>query len=637
MTLSLTIIPVEEFQRIRGNEETPERIALLADMCRLNTLTAIKRAGSGHIGSSLSSMDIVAALYFRVMNTATVGVDHPDRDIYFSSKGHDAPGMYAVLNALGIVSTQSFLDLRRISGVPGHPDVCTVGVEANTGSLGMGISKAKGMVLAKRLSGNGGKLYVMTGDGELQEGQIYESLQGAVHHRMGELTVLVDHNKVQSDRLVSETSDLADLDAKFAAFGWVVRRCDGHDVAALLAILSELDTILDRPKVIICDTIKGRGVSFMEHPVAMAGANGFYRYHSGAPSDDDYRRAIAELAEVIAKRASALGLTMPAKVTVEAATPNPPHSGVFVSDGYGQALLDLAERHPEMVVLDADLAIDCRVQRFKETFPKRFFECGIAEQDMVAMAGGLALQGYRPVVNSFACFLASRAIEQIYTNACERTPIVYVNHYAGLLPAGPGASHQSLRDVALYGSLPDCVVIQPCTKQEAAMATEWVLARTEGPSMLRLNIGPSPVDFSLPDEYRLTFGRGVELAEGTDALAIAYGPVLLNELLEARALLAAKGLSLAVVNMPWLNRIDESWLTDLVAPHSRIFVVDDHHHVGSLGGAIQDRLVSTGLLKNRTLQRFAVEGVPACGTAAEALRAHGLDRETLAQQISKRL
>ena len=154
-------------------------------MCRLNALVAVKRAGSGHLGSTFSAMDVVAFLLFEELNTAAVGWDSPDRDVYFSSKGHDVPGLYAALYALGVIPRERLLRLRRLGGLDGHPDVGVPGIEANSGSLGMGISKGRGIAWAKRHLGRGGRVVVMVGDGELQEGQNYEGLQAAAHERLG--------------------------------------------------------------------------------------------------------------------------------------------------------------------------------------------------------------------------------------------------------------------------------------------------------------------------------------------------------------------------------------------------------------------------------------------------------------------
>jgi transketolase len=210
--LEIKLISEDEFQRVREtNIDKYTRLALLSDMCSANALATVKRAGSGHLGSSFSSLDIVTYLYHSEMNIAQLGVDHPDRDIYFSSKGHDVPGHYAVLFSLGLLSEEQFQNLRRIDGTHGHPDVSIAGIEANSGSLGMGISKAKGMALAKKMSGAKGRVMVMTGDGELQEGQIWESLQTAAYQEVNNLIAIVDFNKIQTDKSVKDIIDLGDL------------------------------------------------------------------------------------------------------------------------------------------------------------------------------------------------------------------------------------------------------------------------------------------------------------------------------------------------------------------------------------------------------------------------------------------
>jgi transketolase len=631
---ALRYYPAAAFSAPRARAPAADGLALFADMCRLNALTAIKRAGSGHIGSSFSCLDVVATLYLAEMNVIRLGIGHPDRDVYFSSKGHDAPGHYAVLHALGILDEGPFLDLRRLAGLPGHPEVRTPGIEAATGSLGMGISKGKGIALAKRLAGRGGRVFVLTGDGELQEGQNFEALQAAVAQGVANLTVIVDHNKVQSDRLVEETLPLGDLAAKFHAFGWQVARCDGHDPAALLAALAELRAVADRPRVLIADTVKGRGVSFMEHPAVLAAGNGDYRYHSGAPGDNEYAAAVEEIRTRVEARAVALGLAAPVLAVAPPAPPPARPSAEVVADAYGEALVELGRRRPDLFILDADLANDCRTRAFARAFPDRYLQAGIAEQDMVSTAGGLALSGLLPVVNSFGVFLAARANEQIYANACEGTKLIHVCHYAGLLPAGPGASHQSLRDIALFAALPRILVLQPCNPAETRMAIAYCVETATESCMIRLQIGPSPAEIPLPDGYRLTAGRGVVLADGADAAIFAYGPVMLAQALAAREILAGRGVGLKVVNMPWLNRVDPDWLADAAGNCRLVAVVDDHAPRGGLGDFLAGRLAEAGLLwRERRFAHFAVEGHPACGTPAEALAFHRLDGASLAARV----
>jgi len=373
----------------------------------------------------------------------------------------------------------------------------------------------------------------------------------------------------------------------------------------------------------------------MEHPSALNAGGSFYRWHAGAPDDESFVAAYEELTQRLNGKLRELKL---APLTLEDypldASASSNVSSEYVCDAYGEAIADVGGSCENLIVLDADLTADCRLKKFKARYPDRFIENGIAEQDMVSMAGGLALAGLLPVVNTFASFLSARANEQIYNNACELTRIIYVNHYAGLIPAGPGQSHQSIRDISLFGALPNFEIVQPCNAIETRMAVEYIVNESSENCVLRLNIGPSPRVIQLPPEYRFTFGRGVTLIEGTDAVLFAYGPVMLNEALVAAELLRDKGFQLKVVNMPWLNRFDTEWLTDVVGNCCAIYVLEDHAPVGGLGDSILSTMKRNRILETTPFQVFGVEGFPACGTPAEALGAHGLNGAALAERIS---
>jgi transketolase len=566
--LEIKLIPFVEFQRIRKTSiDKYDKLSLLADMCRLNALSSVKLAGSGHLGSSFSAIDILAILYFYEMNILEVGIDSPHRDIYFSSKGHDCPGQYSVLVATGILPFEKLFKLRRLGGLDGHPDVKIQGIEANSGSLGMGISKAKGIAMAKQLKGYGGRVFVMTGDGELQEGQIWESLQTTVHQKINNINVIIDFNKIQTDKPVEEVIDLGDLEKKFQIFGWHVERCNGHDFRELEKVFLKFRDIQNKSKVLIADTIKGKGISFMEGTASLKTGNGLYRWHSGSPDDDSYEGGFNEILYRINKGMNELGLE---KLSLEVLETREKHrirlkdTSEKVVNAYGEALVELGKQRKDIIVLDADLSADCGLRSFENTFPERFVENGIAEQDMVSMAGGLALQGLLPIVNSFGVFLASRANEQIYTNATENTKIIYVCHYSGLIPAGPGKSHQSLRDISLLGALPNCIIIEPCNAIETKYALKWCVNEAKYNCMMRLAISPSPSTIQLPENYSFSFCRGTVLKNGNDAVIFSYGPVMINEALKASELLEEEDFSLKIINMPWLNRVDKIWLEDVI-------------------------------------------------------------------------
>lgn len=631
------LIRKSEFDKVKShNGDWAKRMKLFADMCRYNTLVAVKKAGSGHLGSSLSAMDIVTYLYLNELNLLEVGLDSPDRDIYFSSKGHDVPGLYSLFYALGIIPEEKLLMLRRLHGLDGHPEVRQPGIEASTGSLGMGISKAKGMAWAKTYNKNKGNVYVLTGDGEFQEGQIWESLQATAHQKVNNVTAIMDHNKYQTDMLVADVNNIEDVVTKVSAFGWYVVRINGHDFNELKSTFDLLKKVTDKPKMIIADTIKGCGVSFMEKPLTETfQGKTLYKWHSGAPDDESYIKGLNELSESINKLAAEVGIS---KIEIpENKTEGKVATKLdkeFVTDAYGEALVELAKTNKKFVVLDGDLSADCKLRNFEKTYPDRFIENGIAEQDMVSMAGGLARMGLIPIVNTFASFLAARANEQIYNNAGEKTKIIYTCHFAGMIPAGPGKSHQSVRDISLFGALPNVTIIQPCNAQETKWATDYCINVANENCMLRLVIGPSPERIQLPTDYKFQVGVGATLTEGKDAILFGYGPVMLHEALVAADYLKKTGFGLKVVNMPWLNKIDLNWLKEIIKDQKRIFVLEDHSAIGGLGDRILNALVEISEISGREFINFGLKEYPECGTPLEVLEYHQLDGKSLAQRIS---
>ncbi len=635
----LRYAPLSELARIRELPVAPqERAALFANVSRLNTLYMITRAGSGHIGTSFSAMDIVAWLFLEKLRR------DGDRfvDTFFSSKGHDAPAFYAVQIGLGLLDFDSIHKLRRLGGLPGHPDVSTPLVHTNTGSLGMGISKAKGMIRANRLSGRDGRFYVLTGDGELQEGQFWESLQPAANAGLHELTVIVDHNKVQSDWLVERVSGLGDLEPKIASFGWAVRRADGHDIEAFGRALDELERVEGRPKLLIADTVKGKGVSFMEH-TSMAPDERLYHFHSGGPNAGSYQRgaqevyrdAAVELLQTIARQLEAVGAAPLATEAVPFPARTSPSRPQNLVNAYGRALVEQAQRNPRVVALDADLAKDCGLLEFETRFPDRFFEHGIAEQDMVSAAGGMALRGLLPTVHSFACFLTTRPNEQIYNNATERTKIVYVGSLAGLLPAGPGHSHQSVRDISAVGGMPNMVMLQPCTEAETVQAVDYCLNGTRESCYLRLVSIPVDVPFELPNSGALQEGIGVELTGGEDVVVFTYGPVMLTQMWHSVQSLAERGVRAKLVNLPWLNRVDLDWLRQVVGTARLVVTVDDHYVLGGQGQFLASQIAGLGLERAPRVVNLGVQRIPLCGTNDEVLRAHGLDADSLVLSVGQ--
>jgi transketolase len=624
----LTYVTLDTIARLRASVTADPHLvaAALADICRINTLYMITLAGSGHIGSSFSSLDVLTWLWTNDLVNPNSG--EANADTYFSSKGHDAPALYALLLVLGKLDFDLLHTLRRLGGLPGHPDVHTPFIATNTGSLGMGISKAYGMARAQRFTGSRGRIVVMTGDGELQEGQIWESLQPVANEGLSEITVVVDHNKLQSDSAVSAVSDLGPIEEKFRAFGWDVARADGHDLHAVSDVFARFRTVHDRPHVLIADTIKGRGVSFME---GLACGDQTYHFHAGAPSLTHYLAAVDELTTRVRSRLDTLGcgpLSLGTTPIPDRVVPSRPERLVLA---YGDELLTMARARADIVVLDADLLSDCGIEAFKDELPDRFIECGIAEQHMVSAAGGLALRGMLPVVHSFACFLSTRGNEQIYNNATEQRKIIYTATLAGVLPGGPGHSHQSVRDISAIGAVPGLSALEPCNEREARMAIRWAVEENPESTYLRFVNVPLDLPYALPNDYQLAAGRGVVLRPGVDVAIVGSGPLLMTNAWHASEELVAARMNAAVINLPWLNRIDDEWVASALGAFSLIVTLDNHYL--TMGQGV---MVAAALARTRTRAAVVALGlteIPACGSNLEVLAHHGLDASSIAYAV----
>lgn len=255
---------------------------------RIGIVKAIHNAGSGHPGGSLSAADIVAALYFKEMNIDPENPKMKGRDKFILSKGHAGPVQYSALAVKGYYDMDEFLTLRKLgSKFQGHPDMNKVpGIEMSTGSLGQGLSAAAGMAMANKLDNDPGRVYVLIGDGEMQEGIIWEAAMSAAHYKLDNMVGILDYNGLQIDGKNEDVMTVAPVDEKFAAFGWNVIKIDGHNFEEILDAFDQARACKGKPTMIIANTVKGKGVSFMENQAG---------WHGKAPDAEQVKQAVEEL------------------------------------------------------------------------------------------------------------------------------------------------------------------------------------------------------------------------------------------------------------------------------------------------------------------------------------------------------
>lgn len=276
-------------RKVRSTDTTA--IKMVEDKARSireKIITMLGQAGSGHTGGSLSAADLLACLYFWEMQVDPQQPHWPDRDRFVLSKGHAAPVLYAALAEKGYFSAELLSTLRQLgSPLQGHPDMRKLaGVEASTGSLGQGVSWAVGMALAARLDGKSHRIYTMLGDGEIEEGMVWEATMAAVHYKLDNLVLIIDYNGLQIDGPIREVMSPEPIAEKFRAFGCHVIEIDGHDVGQIMAAFNEARQMKGQPTAIVARTLKGKGCSFMEDRV---------EWHGVAPKPDEVERALAEL------------------------------------------------------------------------------------------------------------------------------------------------------------------------------------------------------------------------------------------------------------------------------------------------------------------------------------------------------
>ena len=264
----------------------------LARKCRVEIVKMVYRAQAGHPGGSLSEIDLIAALYANYLRVKPDSPDWEDRDRFILSKGHASPGMYAILAEMGFISKQDLESYRVLGGVcQGHVDMkwCP-GVDFSAGSLGMGLSFGMGCAIAGRLKGSERQIFVMLGDGEIQEGSVWEAAMAAKHHELGNLKVILDRNRIQNDDFCETQMRMFDIPAKWKAFGWSVKEINGHDMNEVVEGLDFLNNTNDNPAILIAHTVKGKGVSYMEDNPS---------FHGAAPNDEQFAIAMTELGEVV--------------------------------------------------------------------------------------------------------------------------------------------------------------------------------------------------------------------------------------------------------------------------------------------------------------------------------------------------
>ncbi|UWZ83997.1 transketolase [Occallatibacter riparius] len=608
---------------IRGY--TVEQLRDAARLMRGYDMVALCAAGSGHAGGTLSIMDITAALYLHAAHHDPSNPAWPDRDRIVWSAGHKAPSLYLGLAFAGFCALEDVVTLRKLgSPFQGHPHCLKLsGVEVSTGSLGQGLSISVGMALAARLDGRNHKIFCLMGDGEQQEGQVWEAAMEAGHYNLDNLIAVIDCNRLQIDGWVKDVMEVEPLADKYESFGWNVISVDGHNMEALVAVFEDARQSEGKPVVILADTVKGKGVSFMENQAG---------WHGKVPNREELTLALRGLrvadeipVERLLERAKAYQAE--AEQKLEARMPHVSRNYWWnASDsmkvameptrkGLGQSLA--ANGGDERVVcLGLDISGSITISDFYAGKPERasrWLSMGIAEQSATSAAAGLAREGKLPVVGSYATFSAARNLDQIRVSVCySNLNVLIVGAHAGVSVGPDGATHQALEDLFAMMGLPNMSVVVPCDVVEARKATTHLLLEQVGPKYIRfareatpiVTADATPFVFGKANRIRLrhqaaNFAEAFETRldedcrdEGEDLTIIACGPEVPEAMRAAWILRQEYGYATRILNMHTLKPIDREAIVR-AALETGAIVTAEEHQIGALAGQVSLVLTET--------------------------------------------
>jgi transketolase len=594
---------------------------------------ATTEAGSGHPSSCCSAADIVAALFFSVMRYDPKNPKAPNSDRFVLSKGHAAPLLYAAWAEAGLFPKSDLLKLRTLtSDLEGHPTPRLQFVDMATGSLGQGLPVGLGLALnAKFVDKSSYRTYVLMGDGESVEGSVWETADVARHHRLDNLCVIIDVNRLgQSDPTMLQ-HDMESYRSRWAGFGWHAIVVDGHNLSALLTAFDEASRTNGKPTILLAKTFKGRGISIMEN---------LPDWH-GKPlkKGEETQKAIAELTAQLKPSQMHIQIPKPSATpsaqTSIGSLPTPPYKlgdSVATREAFGAALALLGDVHPLVVGLDADVKNSTYTDKFGKKFPDRFFENFIAEQNMLGAAAGLAACGKIPFVATFAAFF-TRAYDFIRMAAISQSNIKLVGTHVGVSIGEDGPSQMGLEDIAMMAAQPGVVVLYP---SDATCTYRLVEAAASHKGMVYLRAGrpKSPVIYGPEEQFQIG-GSKVVRQGPSDVLTVVAAGVTLFEALKAYDQLKAAGISVRVIDLYSIAPIDRTTLLDSArATKDRILTVEDHYAHGGLGDAVLDAVGAEGL----KVHKLAVRAIPHSGKPDELVDHFGIGARSIvetAKQITK--
>lgn len=617
--------------------KTDADLQKLAQAHRINCLAGLMSAQHGWLGACFSSMELLTCIYYHhviePMQPITL------RAALHLSKGHAVMAQYAILSALGCFEPEKLTTYKKFGGLPAHCDRNVPGVDSDSGSLGQGLSKAIGNAISNKANANHSPVFAIIGDGELQEGQVFEALLTLKKLNPWGCIPIIDRNFLQSDSQTADIKDADDWAAVFTGIGLCVKEVDGHNIGEInQAINSLLES--DKPGIIIANTRKGGGASRTAMQPDTPRHHGVW--HGKIPDYDEYCEIVEELVKktdsIVLRDAWAKYRNDQKSNTADTESEPVAENSIKISTGaaFGQALLELAAADQNIYVLDADLEKSCRLTEVAKAFGERYLEIGISEQDMCSIAAGLGLTGKIAVVNTYASFY-KRSIDQIFACVTEKVPVIFAGHYAGVDYYTDGKSHQSVNDIGLMRALGDIDIFEPIDADNTREILCHIIERMKSelketnrcrPAYIRLHRTPGDNFYADPfvADEPVVFTSGSEII--AENLLFTSGPHMLEIACTASEMLAEEGIPLDLAAIVHFSD-NKKQLKDLLGVAKRVFVLEDHLRETGLGSFIATiGKVSPVCIGIRNYTQSAL-------TLEDVLAHHKLDAATVCEVVRK--
>jgi transketolase len=605
--------------------ENLEELRKKANLVRKWCLISTTQAGSGHPTSCLSAADAAAVLFDRYF---TYDLDDPlnlYNDRLVLSKGHAAPLLYTLFGMAGAYPLEELKTLRKFgSRFEGHPVPKYKYAEAATGSLGQGLSVGAGLALIAKREGYGSKTYVLTGDGELAEGQIWEAANFAAHEKLDNLIAILDINRLGQSQETMFGHNIDEYIRKFKAFDFEVIAIDGHNYEEIDQALQAVQKPNGKPYAIVMKTFKGHGVSFLENKDG---------WHGKALKKDELEKALKELGTIDDTLRFQLKQPQQNKLPQFAVGIN--DTGITFEPGkeyatrevFGEVLAKLGEQNKAIYALDGDVMNSTFTETFKKAHPGRFVEAYIAEQNMVSVAAGLSRMGKIPFVATFAAFL-TRAADQIRMARVSEANIKFIGSHVGVSIGEDGPSQMGLEDIALFGALPDSVVLQPCDAVSTAKLVPQ-MATHQGFSYMRTLRPKTPLLYKSDDNFAIG-GSKILRSSDNDLLTVAATGITVFEALEAADALQKENISIRVVDFYSIHPIDSVTLKKCIAETEQkvLITVEDHFMHGGFGDFVMSALSGEG-----QVIKIAVRKISQSGTKDELMNDAGIDASHIVSKV----